>query len=392
VRAIELFVEAAREGVYPGAQLAISKEGRRLASVATGALWTGGPPTNPTAVYDLASLTKPLATAMLVGRAIERGGCRLEDPIERFVPGVDPRVTIEHALEHAAGFAAHRRFDLELAPTAGRTDGDPTPSEFAGDRRDKPACRTDGDPTPSEFAGDRRDKPACRPDGDPTPSEFADAFRAIVARAAREPLEALPGARALYSDVGFILLGAALEAIFERPLSALFEAPGVLFRDRRFGEPPALAAPFAPTEGCRPGEVHDENARAMGGAAGHAGLFGTADAVLDLAECWLRAFHGERGGILEPETVRRLWRPSAVPGSTRTLGWDRPAPEGSSTGGRWPAQSVGHLGFTGTSIWIEPERALAVVLVSNRVCPSRENNAIRRLRPALHDAVWEELG
>jgi CubicO group peptidase (beta-lactamase class C family) len=96
--------------------------------------------------------------------------------------------------------------------------------------------------------------------------------------------------------------------------------------------------------------------------------------------------------VLQPETVRRIWQPSRVKGSTRTLGWDRPSKQGSSTGGRWPKSSVGHLGFTGTSLWIEPDRALIAVLVTNRVCPSRANNMIRRLRPALHDAIWDQWG
>jgi CubicO group peptidase (beta-lactamase class C family) len=126
----------------------------------------------------------------------------------------------------------------------------------------------------------------------------------------------------------------------------------------------------------------------MGGSAGHAGLWGTAEGVLQVAEQLVRAYHGDRRAILRPETVRRLWQPSLVPGSTRTLGFDRPTPKGSSTGGRWPAHSVGHLGFTGTSLWIEPDSALIVVLVTNRVCPTRANNLIRRHRPALYDAAW----
>src|SRR5207247_2043633 len=94
--------------------------------------------------------------------------------------------------------------------------------------------------------------------------------------------------------------------------------------------------PIAPTEGCFPGEVHDENARAMGGAAGHAGLWGNAMGVLKLCEQLVLAYHGWKGGLLRPETVRALWEPSLVPESTRTLGWDRPSVQGSSTGGRWP--------------------------------------------------------
>ena len=204
--------------------------------------------------------------------------------------------------------------------------------------------------------------------------------------------------KAEYSDLGFILLGAALEAMFGQPLSTAFALLGtpVFFRDRR--GPPSLplfpiSAPVAPTEShVRPGFVHDENARAMGGAAGHAGLFGTASGVLNIAEDLVMSYHGYSQGILKPETVRRLWQPSLVSKSTRTLGWDRPSEKGSSTGGEWPRHSVGHLGFTGCSLWIEPDRALIAVLITNRVCPTRANNLIRRLRPELHTSVWQEWG
>lgn len=342
---LEVFAEGARDGAYPGGQLAASIGMRRLVTVPVGRLFPGAETkvTNDT-VYDLASLTKPLATSVLVGRALEEKLLSLDDSIARFVPGAPGRVTIEHLLEHSAGFAAHRRFDLELP--------------------------------------------------DPVAPGSWEAWRFIVGRAAAAPLEAEPGQRALYSDIGFILLGAALEVALGMPLSSAYLLLGTSlgFRDRR--GPPALPpappgrTPVAPTEDACMGVVHDENARAMGGAAGHAGLFGTAAGVLALAERLVLAYHGVRGEVLRPETVRRLWTPSRVPGSTRTLGWDRPAPKDSSTGGRWPAHSVGHLGFTGTSLWIEPERALIVVLVTNRVCPTRANNLIRGVRAELYDAAF----
>ncbi len=344
---IDIFAEGARERVYPGGQIAVSRECQRKVSASVGVLAPGMKPTSVDTIYDLASLTKPLATALLVGRAVEKGLCRFEDPLSRYVPGVDPAITIEHVLEHSAGYPAHERFDLRLPESL----------------------------RPGSW----------------------DAWKHIVFEAAKTGRLTAPGAQAVYSDIGFIVLGAALEVIYSLPLSTAYTLLGtpLLFRDHRGS--PAMPLfwppkPIAPTEGCSPGEVHDENARAMGGVAGHAGLFGTADGVLRIAEQLVLAYHGWRGGILQPDTVRRLWQPSLVPGSTRTLGWDRPATEASSTGGRWPRSSVGHLGFTGTSVWIEPDRALVVVLVTNRVCPTRANNMIRRLRPALHDAAWEEWG
>lgn len=345
---LETFAAGARDGAYPGGQLAASVGMRRLVTVSVGRLFPGANAkvTNETQ-YDLASLTKPLATGVLVGRALETGLMRLEDPIARYVPGAHPRVCIEHLLEHASGYPAHHRFDLELPPDC--------------------------------------------------PAGSWEAWRFIVARAAATPLLGPPGERALYSDIGFILLGAALEVAFAMPLSSAFLLLGtsLSYRDRR--GPPALPplpsrTPVAPTEDAAPGFVHDENTRAMGGAAGHAGLFGTAQGVLELAEQLVLAYHGYRGGLLLPETVRRLWQPSRVPNSTRTLAWDRPSEIESSTGGRWPKHSVGHLGFTGTSLWIDPEPGLIVVLVTNRVCPTRANNLIRGVRRELHDAAYREWG
>ena len=341
---IDVFARAARDGAYPGGQLAASRDGKWLVNAAVGLLGPGLEKTHEQVIYDLASLTKPLATAVLVGRAVEQGLADFEDPLSKFLPGADPALTLAHLLEHAAGFPAHMRFDRAL---------------------------------PAEI-----------------PPGTWDAWRHIVFDALKTPREAPPGAQAVYSDLGFILLGAALEVIFARPLSMLWDAQRTPIFYRDFRGPPALLPvrprwPIAPTEDCLPGQVHDENCRAMGGAAGHAGLWGTAAGVLAVAEQLVAAYHGQKGKLLQPETARRLFAPSRVPGSTRTLGFDRPSPEGSSTGGRWPAHSVGHLGYTGTSLWIEPERALIVVLVTNRVCPTRANNLIRRVRPALYDAAWE---
>ncbi|MFO0724600.1 MAG: serine hydrolase domain-containing protein [Myxococcota bacterium] len=342
---IDIFARGVKEGVYPGGQIAASRECTRIVTAAAGSIGPGQGSTGNDVLYDLASLTKPLGTTILLGKAMEAGLCALEDPLGRFIPGVDPRVTLEQVLDHSAGYPAHQRFDLEL---------------------------------PSELS----------------PGSW-DAWRHIVRAASQTPLIREPGTEAEYSDIGFILLGAALEVMHQRPLSVaqlVHVGASLFFRDRR--GPPALPIiapphPIAPTEAGKTGVVHDENAEAMGGSAGHAGLFGTADAVLRLSEQLVLAYHGYEGGVLKPATVRRLWQPSRVKGSTRALGWDRPSKEGSSTGGRWPRSSIGHLGFTGTSVWIEPDRALVVVLVTNRVCPSRANNLIRRLRPLFYDAAWQ---
>lgn len=327
-----------QEGVYPGAQLAIALGPRRL-SVAAGTIGPELGPAHPDTIYDLASLTKPLATSILLGRALEAGQCNLTDAISKFVPEADPTVRLHHLLDHSAGYPAHRRFD-------------------------------EGLPSTLRLGG-------------------WDAYRHIVLDAARTPREAEPGTRAVYSDIGFILLGAALEEMSGEPLSTLFAGLNsrLFFEDRRLSEP-VQNDERAPTEAGLRGLIHDENCRAMGGTAGHAGLWGTAHGVVELCVSLVRAYRGAAGEVLTPATVRQLWAPSPVPGSSRTLGWDRPTPGKSSTGQFWPAHSVGHLGFTGTSVWIEPQRGLVVALITNRVCPTRDNVRIRTLRPRLHDAVW----
>lgn len=334
--------EAVRQGAFPGGQLAVSLEGRRVANFAFGSLTPNGPRSSPSAFYDLASLTKPLATSVLIGREVGRERMCFAAPLSEYLPKVRIDAPLAQILDHSAGFPAHVRFDERLPPGT----------------------------APASWS----------------------AFHHIVEDVSQTPPESPPGERALYSDLGFILLGAALEKHGRAPLSHLFAQLNtpLFYRDRRGApapEPFPRDVPFAPTEGGLEGEVHDDNARAMGGAAGHAGLFGTASGVIEVCESLLRAWHGAEGELLRPEVAREMWKASPVPESTRTMGWDRPSPGGSSAGGSWPADGVGHLGFTGTSVWIDPERAFVVALVTNRVCPTRDNDAIRRVRPALHDAA-----
>jgi CubicO group peptidase (beta-lactamase class C family) len=138
------------------------------------------------------------------------------------------------------------------------------------------------------------------------------------------------------------------------------------------------------------GEVHDENAFALGGVAGHAGLFGTAMAVSALTEEWLRAWEGH-GRLLDGVLARQFTtRQDVTPGSSWGLGWDTPSPP-SSSGRHFSFRSFGHLGYTGTSIWIDPESELEVILLSNRVHPTRSNTAIQQFRPLIHDSIYDEL-
>ena len=209
----------------------------------------------------------------------------------------------------------------------------------------------------------------------------------VVERARREPLESAPGEVARYSDLGFILLGDHLETQFGARLDTLF--------DVEVAEPLGLGMRFlppdpsqcAPTEGTRRGQADDDNCRAMDGVAGHAGLFSTARDVAIYAAELLAIWAGKDNGLVAPSTLRRFWTPSTVPNSTWCLGWDRPSAVGSSAGAAWPRDGVGHLGFTGCSLWLDPKHGRGVVFLSNRVHPSRANNRIKTFRPQLHDAI-----
>jgi CubicO group peptidase (beta-lactamase class C family) len=286
----------------------------------------------PRTLFDIASLTKALSTTTLTMIFEERGLLSLSDEVR-------PGITVRHLLCHASGLPAWR----SLVP---------------------------------------------RPD-------LPDRRAAVVAAARQAPLESTPGARSQYSDLGFILLGDLLERRGGARLDKLFEkeisrplGSGLTFH-------PA-AGRAAPTERGLVGVVHDDNARAMEGVAGHAGLFGTAADVFAVAASLLASFLDRRDRrdhkvLVEPSTVRRYFTPSGVPGSTWCLGWDRPSEEGSSAGTRWPRSGVGHLGFTGCSLWLDPPRGRAAILLSNRVHPTSKNEAIKGLRPVLHDAIVAAL-
>jgi serine-type D-Ala-D-Ala carboxypeptidase len=165
-------------------------------------------------------------------------------------------------------------------------------------------------------------------------------------------------------------------------------------RTRKFEPVPEM---FAATENCPSrkriliGEVDDENAFAMGGVAGHAGLFAPAREIDRIAAELIAIYHG-RSNFVPEEIVREFWtRDGAVPGSTWALGWDMPSPIHSSSGHHFPPTAIGHLGFTGTSLWIDPDRQIAILVLTNRVHPSRENQAIREFRPKIHDLIMEAI-
>jgi CubicO group peptidase (beta-lactamase class C family) len=340
-RTTQVLREAIDSRVFPGAVIEVGTTAAPLGTLAMGTLSYEADSAGVDAqtVYDLASLTKVLCTTTLALTLIERAAIGLDDEIRRWRPewtGRDRQsVAVRQLLEHASGLPAHRPYYERIS---GRTAYD----------------------------------------------------RAIAA----EPLEYFPGSRSEYSDLGFILLGFILEDAGGAPLDALFDQ----WRETtlgaevtlRFRPPAAWMSRVAPTENdpwrgrLLRGEVHDENAAALGGVAAHAGLFGTADAVGACARWWLAA--GGRSPL-----AASFMRRGTVPGSSRALGWDTMLPT-SSCGTRMSPSAVGHTGFTGTSLWIDPARDLYVVCLSNRVHPRREGNAMARVRTAIHEAVAGDLG
>jgi CubicO group peptidase (beta-lactamase class C family) len=321
------------------------------AGSATQPLWreafgrlTFGPdaaPAGDDTVFDLASLTKVLSTTALVIRQVERGALGLDDRVSRHLPrwgGADrDAVTIRDLLAHASGLPGYRPFHTTLR---GR-----------------------------------------------------EQFEAAICAT---PLEYAPRTRSIYSDLGFMLLGFILEDA--APLTAQFDTLRVQMggiQDLQFHPPEIWKRRTAPTQqkanrGLLIGEVDDDNTWALGGAAGQAGLFGTAAACGECARHFLQVLDGRRGAFRTDTLETFIARHAGVPGSSRALGWDTMLPT-SSCGTRMSKRAFGHTGFTGTSLWIDPEAQIYVVLLTNRVHPTADNEAIAQIRPAVHDAVMQEL-
>ncbi|MXZ72801.1 MAG: beta-lactamase family protein [Acidobacteria bacterium] len=334
--------DAVADGVFPGAVAEAGTLDGPVWSCATGHLTLGqnSPAVTAETIFDLASLTKVVATTTIAMRQIDAGvtplDLRVGDALTGWRGDDRRQVTVRDLLAHCSGLTAHLPFYRDHADRA--------------------------------------------------------EFEASVCQL---PLEYPPRTRSVYSDLGFILLGFILSD--RHPDGAgLAEQFAHFAAERGWGEigyhPPASWRPrTAPTEQdpwrgrTLVAEVHDENAWALGGAAGHAGLFGTAAAVSAFARDILRAFNGD-ATIASPATFETFCRCTDVPGSSRALGWDTMRPT-SSCGERLSPRSIGHTGFTGTSLWIDPDAGLSIVLLTNRVHPSRENDAILQFRPGFHSAV-----
>jgi len=361
---VELMDAAVAGRVFPGGALLVSARGRR-AHVSFHGRRSLEPPAGPVdaaTCFDLASLTKVLATTPLVLLSIQRGRLALDQPVHRILEGYAgggrEAITVRMLLDHSSGLPSWRPYYEQVASDAGGA-------------------------WLATAAG-------------------RDAVRRM---AATEVPEVQPGSRSLYSDLGFILLDWILEQANGQPSDVLFSEwlagplslENLFFVDLKSPDKAARVRQgrvFAATERCPwrrrtlIGEVHDDNTYAMGGVSGQAGLFGTIQNVAAVAEVWLNSFLHD-GGFFESRLVQQFWRRSELPGSTRALGFDTPSPQGSQAGGRFGPKAVGHLGFTGTSLWIDPDRELVVALLTNRVHPTRQNDAIKQFRPVLHERVAE---
>jgi len=347
--AFRLLQEAIGQKAFPGAALAVTVGGKLLAWRGFGSFTyeADSPVVRRETVWDLASLTKAIATTSLAMLLFERGKLELDARVVELLPefadgagspeteqrGWREEVTVRMLLAHSSGLPAHRKLYLAAA---GR--------------------------------------------------------EAMLTAARGVRLEARPGTRSEYSDIGFIVLGELVEKMAGERMD-LFCAREVFFplklnimysiHKEQWMDVPPTVTDLEYRGRVVQGEVNDENASAMGGVAGHAGLFGDAGSVARFAACLLRG----GGPLFRAETVELFTAPQGEPGGARrALGWDTPSAP-SQSGTRFSTRSFGHLGYTGTSLWCDAERGLGVTLLTNRTWPDGRNQAIKQVRPRVHDAI-----
>ena len=395
-------------GAFPGAVVLAGNSEGILCHRAYGhrALAPERLPMMPDTVFDLSSLTKPLATTTAMMLLVRDGRVRLDDPactvIPEFSRGARAEVTFRQLLNHTSGLPAWKPYYESIIPDYESIipyyqsvipyDESVIPAK-AGIQGRRGAAAILPKETAGAHAGARAvtGKSGC------------------LERIHDEELVAPPGEKVCYSDLGFILLGEAVERLSGRPLDrfcrdeifAPMGLPSTFFVDLSGCPPEPRPVPgrtVAATEDCPwrrkilCGEVHDDNAFAMGGVAGHAGVFSSAPDVHRFIRFLGRCRRGAEPDFLPGAVVREFLEAERTPpGQTHVLGWDTPSPEESSSGRHFSVRTVGHLGFTGTSIWWDIERDVHVVFLTNRVHPSRDNAAIREYRPLVHDAVMEGL-
>jgi len=352
-RVTRLLDEALASGLGSAAAVSVGDGGREVFRHVAGTvrrLPDRGPAVDENTLFDLASVSKPMATVSIAMVLVaQKCVLDLDAPVRRYLPDAATTGSVRQLLGHSAGCAAHVEFFRRLRV-----------------------------------------------------ERHADPRAVLVDRAQRE-LASPPGVAAVYSDLGFIQLGAVLERAGKRPLEDMFRAFVV--------EPLQLTtARYAPTpienavatelddRGLVCGLVHDENCYFGGRVAGHAGVFANIGDVATWASALVATANGESRGLFTPEVVNRFVTDTPLAGASWRLGWDTPSstPGVSQAGDRWPrANAVGHTGYTGTSVWLDLANRRWVVLLTNRVHPTRHGNtadAIKALRRAVGDAVVDTLG
>jgi len=369
--------KAIADKAFPGATMAVGYRGK-VSLHAFGKLSydANSPATKIDTMYDIASLTKVVVTTMLVERLVEGdfpSPLDLDAPIERYLPEwIDgpqvegPHKIVARDLRELANWPGERQIAWRHKVTVRHL-----------------MTHTSGLPPFKEYWRTSQNK--------------AETLRLIFA----EPLEYEPGTKVEYSDLGIILMAEIVQRLTGKPLDEL--ARSLIFgplgmKNTMYLPPKDLWPEIAPTEMDNElrhrlvqGEVHDENAFVMGGVSGHAGVFSTAPDLAAFCQMLLNGGVYAHKRLLKRATIAEFTVPQALARNTRTLGWAVPT-EGGSSGHYFSAHSYGHTGFTGTTIWIDPDRQLFVVLLTNRVNPTRENMKIADARPAVHDAVMKALG
>jgi beta-N-acetylhexosaminidase len=351
----DLLDRAVADGAFPGGVLAVGYNDAielhpfgKLSTdkKATAVKWD--------TMYDMASVTKVVVTTTSVMMLVEQKRLDLDAPVSRYLP--------------------------EFAAAA---KSDPNPTWRARVTIRNLTLHDSGLPGIRQFFKDTK------------------GYDAVIHRALSEPLVHEPGRQVEYSDLGFMLLGEIVQRLTGETLDTfakenIFEPLGM--KDSMFNPPRSLRPRIAPTEldadyrkRLIVGEVHDENSWAMGGVAGHAGLFSTAGDIAAFAQMMLNGGIYGYHRLLSRATIQQFTARQDIGNSARSLGWDVVV-QPSSAGHDFSPAAFGHTGFTGTSVWIDPERDLFVVLLTNRVNPTRANEKIRQVRPALHDAVFQALG
>ncbi len=354
-----VFDEALDRGVFPGAAISVfwrsENEENELFSGCYGYTepFDKKIAVNDRIFYDLASLTKPLVTVLLLAVLLDKKKFNLTDCLSDLsvleVPADKKKITIAQLMSHSSGFAAHYPYYVKLLGF------------------DPPV---------------RKER--------------------VIEWILNDQLVYKPGEKHLYSDLGFILLshiverveGVSLGELFEKEISGPLELEKELFFPVLSNYPEDTV--FAPTEVCPwsyrllCGEVHDDNCRSLGGVAGHAGLFGTIGAVTTLCRYIMDIYNGNiNNPLISQETLKQLVERRG--NSTWACGFDMVSKLYSSSGKYFSPSSIGHLGYSGTSFWIDLEKRIGVVLLTNRVCPTRANEGIKRFRPKIHNVIMETL-